>query len=45
MTFRYEGLMVFQVQLTGNLHAVPLTRDYMYEWEHSQGRKRAQAAE
>lgn len=45
MTFRYEGLMVFQVQLTRNLHAVPLTRDCMYEWEHSQNRKRAEAAE
>jgi cyclopropane-fatty-acyl-phospholipid synthase len=45
MAFRHEGLMVFQVQLAKNLHAVPLTRDYMYEWEHEQERKRAQAAE
>ncbi len=45
MTFRYEGLMVFQVQLTRNLHAVPLTRDYKYEREHSQKRKRAEAVE
>ncbi|MDH3476664.1 MAG: cyclopropane-fatty-acyl-phospholipid synthase family protein [Rhodospirillales bacterium] len=45
MGFRHEGLMVFQIQLAKNLHAVPLTRDYMHEWEHEQKRKRAQAAE
>ncbi len=45
MVFRHDDLMVFQIQLAKNLHAVPLTRNYMYEWEHSQGRKRAQAAE
>jgi cyclopropane-fatty-acyl-phospholipid synthase len=45
MSFRHEGVMVFQIQLAKNLHAVPLTRDYMYEWEHEHKRKRAQAAE
>lgn len=31
--FRYQNLMVFQLQLTKNQHALPLTRDYMYEAE------------
>jgi cyclopropane-fatty-acyl-phospholipid synthase len=29
MSFRYGGMMVFQVQLARNQDAVPLTRDYM----------------
>jgi cyclopropane-fatty-acyl-phospholipid synthase len=31
--FRYQNLMVFQLQLTKNQQALPLTRDYMYEAE------------
>jgi cyclopropane-fatty-acyl-phospholipid synthase len=31
--FRYQNLMVFQLQLAKNQHALPLTRDYMYEAE------------
>jgi cyclopropane-fatty-acyl-phospholipid synthase len=31
--FRYQNLMVFQLQLTKSQHALPLTRDYMYEAE------------
>lgn len=31
--FRYEGMMVFQIQLTKHQHALPITRDYMTEWE------------
>jgi cyclopropane-fatty-acyl-phospholipid synthase len=31
--FRYQNLMVFQLQLTRSQHALPLTRDYMYEGE------------
>jgi cyclopropane-fatty-acyl-phospholipid synthase len=31
--FRYHNLMVFQLQLTKDQNAVPLTRDYMYEAE------------
>jgi cyclopropane-fatty-acyl-phospholipid synthase len=34
MSFRYAGLMVFQLQLGKDLDAVPLTRDYIYEREH-----------
>jgi cyclopropane-fatty-acyl-phospholipid synthase len=33
MSFRYGNLMVFQIQLSKDLVAVPLTRDYMYEFE------------
>ncbi len=36
MGFRYENLMVFQIQLTKKLDTVPLTRDYMFEWEKTQ---------
>src|SRR5690606_14930441 len=31
--FRHEGMMVFQIQLTKDQHALPLTRDYMVDWE------------
>lgn len=30
--FRMGDLMVFQIQLSKQLEAVPLTRDYMFEW-------------
>jgi cyclopropane-fatty-acyl-phospholipid synthase len=33
IAFRYGGHMVFQVQLTKRIEAVPVTRDYMYEGE------------
>ena len=36
MGFRYENLMVFQLQIANSLNAVPYTRDYMYEWERAQ---------
>jgi cyclopropane-fatty-acyl-phospholipid synthase len=46
MGFRYQGLMVFQIQIAKKIDAVPLTRDYIYEWEHKRGRASAsQAAE
>jgi cyclopropane-fatty-acyl-phospholipid synthase len=32
--FRYQNLMVFQVQLTKDQKALPLTRDYIYSSEH-----------
>jgi cyclopropane-fatty-acyl-phospholipid synthase len=31
--FRYQGLMVFQIQLSKNQEALPLTRDYMVDTE------------
>ena len=36
MGFRYENLMVFQIQITKTLDTVPLTRDYMFDWERDQ---------
>lgn len=30
-SFRYYGLVVFQIQLVKNVKAVPMTRDYMYD--------------
>lgn len=42
--FRNQGLMVFQLQLTKNLHALPLTRDYMLEWESEQSEREKEEA-
>lgn len=36
MGFRYENLMVFQIQLAKSIDTVPLTRDYMIDWERAQ---------
>lgn len=33
IAFRRQGFMVFQMQLAKAVDAVPLTRDYMLEWE------------
>ncbi|HEY7690161.1 MAG TPA: cyclopropane-fatty-acyl-phospholipid synthase family protein [Dongiaceae bacterium] len=44
LSFRYMNQMVFQMQLTREQGAVPLTRDYMYEWERSAGRMAARRA-
>ena len=35
MAFRHEGLVVFQVQLTKRVDALPITRDYMLESERT----------
>ncbi|MBK18268.1 MAG: SAM-dependent methyltransferase [Rhodospirillaceae bacterium] len=37
--FRHLDLMVFQIQLTKNIDAVPLTRDYMVDWERQQAER------
>jgi cyclopropane-fatty-acyl-phospholipid synthase len=34
MSFRHMGLFVFQLQLAKDQEAVPLTRDYLYAFEH-----------
>ena len=39
MSFRHWGMMVFQMQLTKNLSALPLTRDYMTDWEREKATK------
>ena len=35
MTFRHDRLVVFQIQLTKSVDALPITRDYMLEAERS----------
>lgn len=32
-SFRHEGMVVFQMQLTKEIDALPLTRDYISRWE------------
>ena len=44
-SFRYYGLVVFQIQLTKDMNSVPLTRDYMYKHTDEQHLKIATAAE
>ncbi len=34
-SFRHGGLMVFQLQLAAKLGTVPLTRDYITDWERA----------
>lgn len=33
LSFRYDHNMVFQMQLSRGIDAVPVTRDYMFDWE------------
>jgi cyclopropane-fatty-acyl-phospholipid synthase len=35
IAFRRQDLIVFQMQLAKAVDTVPLTRDYMMEWEHA----------
>lgn len=35
MDFRYLSTMVFQIQLSKDVNAVPITRDYMVDWERA----------
>jgi len=35
--FRRGGHIVFQLQLSRQVDTVPITRDYMFDWERSQG--------
>jgi cyclopropane-fatty-acyl-phospholipid synthase len=37
--FRHRTMMVFQLQLTKRIDALPLTRDYMFDWERSHWQK------
>ncbi len=45
MGFRQQGLMVFQMQLTRDINALPLTRDYMTDWERAHSAESVRAAE
>ena len=40
IAFRYQGHMVFQVQMAKQVDAVPLTRDYITDWERSHAARR-----
>ena len=42
-SFRYGGIMVFQIQIAKQQDSVPLTRDYITDWERAQ-QKRDRAA-
>ena len=44
VAFRHMGLMVFQLQLAKQQHAVPMTRDYMFEWEQAARQSPSQRA-
>lgn len=35
ISFQKRGLMIFQIQLMKNKDKIPLTRDYVYEYEHA----------
>jgi cyclopropane-fatty-acyl-phospholipid synthase len=45
MSFRHQAQMVFQMQLTRRLDALPMTRDYMTDWERGHGAESVRAAE
>jgi cyclopropane-fatty-acyl-phospholipid synthase len=35
IAFRRQSHIVFQMQMAKRVDAVPLTRDYMFDWEHA----------
>ena len=39
MGFRHDGIVVYQIQLAKKKDAVPLTRDYMADWERASVKK------
>jgi len=39
VAFRHLGHMVFQIQVAKRVDSVPLTRDYIYEWERRRRRR------
>ena len=43
--FRQNGQMVFQIQVSKKQDAVPLTREYIAEWEKSVIAEESQAAQ
>ena len=43
-SFRHGGIMVFQIQIAKRQDAVPLTRDYITDWERAQLRRDRKAA-
>ncbi len=45
MSFRHQAQMVFQMQLTRTIDALPVTRDYITDWERHRGADSVRAAE
>jgi len=45
IAFRYQGHIVFQMQLARQVDTVPLTRDYMFEFERRHEAPKVKAAE
>jgi cyclopropane-fatty-acyl-phospholipid synthase len=45
MSFRHQAQMVFQMQLTRTIDALPVTRDYITDWERRRGADSVRAAE
>ena len=45
VAFRRMGQMVFQIQITKSQDVVPLTRDYMTDWDRTEPRRSSAAAE
>jgi cyclopropane-fatty-acyl-phospholipid synthase len=39
IAFRYQGHANFQMQIAKRVDSVPLTRDYMFDWERDHGRQ------
>ncbi len=37
-SFRHEGMVVFQFQLTRQINTLPITRDYIFDWEQTHRR-------
>jgi cyclopropane-fatty-acyl-phospholipid synthase len=37
LSFRNQGMLVFQMQLAKAVSTVPLTRDYITDWERAHG--------
>jgi cyclopropane-fatty-acyl-phospholipid synthase len=44
VTFRRHEYMVWQMQLSRTIDAVPLTRDYIVDWERAHGAEKAERA-
>lgn len=45
VAFRNENQVVFQLQMARDQEAVPLTRDYITDWEQAHGARRSAAAQ
>jgi len=42
IAFRHQGQMVVQIQLAKSVDSLPITRDYMAEWEQAQAKAPAE---